>query len=90
MSVRLGVKVEHWTQLLGYHPGQQILLTLYAVSRHHGGYCLETDFQFVFGGFQGRVVHFLGDIGRGGFNFGFGGRVKGSSAAISESTRKLL
>ena len=31
----------------------------------------------MFGSFQRKVVHFLGDIGRGGFNFGFGGRVKG-------------
>jgi len=31
---------------------------------------LGTDFQFVFGGFRGRVVDFLGDIGRGVPNFG--------------------
>ena len=38
----------------------------------------------------GELSHFLGDIGRGGSNFGLGEGVKGSSTAIGGSIRKFL
>ena len=44
----------------------------------------------MFGGFRGRSVHFLGDIERGGFNFGLGERGEEFFSSDQREHSKIL